>query len=116
MDLVVLYEDQDLIVLDKPAGLVVHPAPGHRTGTLVNGLLHHCGELAGAGGVLRPGIVHRLDRGTSGVMVAANGGSKVLHRVRRSQSMQKAFVLCVSRAVIYAVFKHGHPLTVMGKF
>lgn len=71
MDLVVLYEDQDLIVLDKPAGLVVHPAPGHRTGTLVNGLLHHCGELAGAGGVLRPGIVHRLDRGTSGVMVAA---------------------------------------------
>ncbi|MFO0689408.1 MAG: RluA family pseudouridine synthase [Myxococcota bacterium] len=70
--LVVLYEDRDLIVLDKPAGLVVHPAPGHPGGTLVNALLHHCrGELAGIGGVLRPGIVHRLDRGTSGVLVAA---------------------------------------------
>ena len=69
--LVVLHEDADLIVVDKPAGLVVHPAPGHPGGTLVNALLHHCGDLAGIGGVLRPGIVHRLDRGTSGVMVAA---------------------------------------------
>jgi 23S rRNA pseudouridine1911/1915/1917 synthase len=67
----VLFEDADLIVIDKPAGLVVHPAPGHAGGTLVNALLHHCGDLAGVGGVLRPGIVHRLDRGTSGVMVAA---------------------------------------------
>ena len=69
--LVVLYEDEDLIVIDKPAGMVVHPAPGHPKGTLVNALLHHCGDLAGIGGVLRPGIVHRLDRGTSGVLVAA---------------------------------------------
>ena len=69
--LVVLYEDADLIVIDKPPGLVVHPAPGHPSGTLVNALLHHCGDLAGIGGVLRPGIVHRLDRGTSGVLVAA---------------------------------------------
>lgn len=69
--LVVLHEDSDLIVIDKPAGLVVHPAPGHPSGTLVNALLHHCGDLAGIGGVLRPGIVHRLDRGTSGVLVAA---------------------------------------------
>lgn len=67
----VLFEDESLIVLDKPAGLVVHPAPGHPRGTLVNALLHHCGDLAGIGGVLRPGIVHRLDRGTSGVLVAA---------------------------------------------
>lgn len=67
----VLYEDDDLIVIDKPAGLVVHPAPGHPAGTLVNALLHHCGDLAGVGGVLRPGIVHRLDQGTSGVMVVA---------------------------------------------
>ena len=58
-------------MIDKPAGLVVHPAPGHPGGTLVNALLHHCGDLAGVGGVLRPGIVHRLDRGTSGVMVVA---------------------------------------------
>jgi 23S rRNA pseudouridine1911/1915/1917 synthase len=69
--LAVLYEDADLIVIDKPAGLVVHPAPGHASGTLVNALLHHCADLSGVGGVLRPGIVHRLDRGTSGVMVAA---------------------------------------------
>ena len=67
----VLYEDRDLVVVDKAAGMVVHPAPGHSTGTLVNALLHHCGDLAGIGGVLRPGIVHRLDRGTSGVIVAA---------------------------------------------
>jgi 23S rRNA pseudouridine1911/1915/1917 synthase len=69
--LTVLYEDEDLIAIDKPAGLVVHPAPGHPGGTLVNALLHHCRDLSGVGGVLRPGIVHRLDRGTSGVLVAA---------------------------------------------
>jgi 23S rRNA pseudouridine1911/1915/1917 synthase len=67
----VLYEDEDVIVVDKPAGLVVHPGPSHPSGTLVNALLHHCGDLAGIGGVLRPGIVHRLDRGTSGVLIAA---------------------------------------------
>ena len=67
----VLHEDADLIVIDKPAGLVVHPGPGHPSGTLVNALLHHCDDLSGIGGVMRPGIVHRLDRGTSGVMVAA---------------------------------------------
>lgn len=67
----VLFEDEDLIVLNKPAGLVVHPAPGHSTGTLVHALLHHCRDLSGIGGVERPGIVHRLDRGTSGVMVVA---------------------------------------------
>ncbi|MEN8182591.1 MAG: RluA family pseudouridine synthase [Myxococcota bacterium] len=69
--LAILHEDEDVIVIDKPAGLVVHPAPGHPRGTLVNALLHHCTDLAGIGGVLRPGIVHRLDRGTSGVLVAA---------------------------------------------
>jgi 23S rRNA pseudouridine1911/1915/1917 synthase len=69
--LAVLYEDDDLIVVDKPAGMVVHPGAGHPTGTLVNALLHHCGTLAGVGGVLRPGIVHRLDIGTSGVLVVA---------------------------------------------
>jgi 23S rRNA pseudouridine1911/1915/1917 synthase len=68
--LAILYEDADLIVIDKPAGLVVHPAPGHARGTLVNALLFHCTDLSGIGGVLRPGIVHRLDKDTSGVMVA----------------------------------------------
>lgn len=70
--LTVLFEDADLIVIDKPAGMAVHPAPGNETGTLVNALLHHCGAtLSGIGGVARPGIVHRLDKDTSGVMVAA---------------------------------------------
>lgn len=67
----VLFEDAHLIVVDKQAGLVVHPAPGHPDGTLVNALLHHCKDLAGVGGELRPGIVHRLDKLTTGVMVAA---------------------------------------------
>ncbi len=67
----VLHEDADLIVINKPAGLVVHPAPGHAGGTLVNALLHHCKELSGIGGVERPGIVHRLDKETSGCLVAA---------------------------------------------
>ncbi|MGE0546885.1 MAG: RluA family pseudouridine synthase [Kofleriaceae bacterium] len=66
----VMYEDAELIVIDKPAGMVVHPAPGHASGTLVNALLHHCRDLAGIGGVARPGIVHRLDKDTTGVMVA----------------------------------------------
>ena len=66
----ILFEDSDLIVIDKPAGLVVHPAVGHASGTLVNALLFHCKDLSGIGGVLRPGIVHRLDKDTSGVMVA----------------------------------------------
>ena len=70
--LTILHEDEYLIVIDKPAGLVVHPAPGNATGTLVNALIAHCGDsLAGIGGVRRPGIVHRLDKDTSGVMVAA---------------------------------------------
>jgi 23S rRNA pseudouridine1911/1915/1917 synthase len=68
--LVVLYEDAEIIVIDKPAGLVVHPAAGHASGTLVNALLFHCKDLSGIGGALRPGIVHRLDKDTSGVMVA----------------------------------------------
>ena len=68
----ILFEDQYLIVIDKPAGMVVHPAPGNEDGTLVNALIHHCGDsLRGIGGVKRPGIVHRLDKDTSGVMVAA---------------------------------------------
>ena len=72
LSLNVLYEDADLIVIDKPAGMAAHPAPGSQTGTLVNALLHHCGaSLSGIGGVARPGIVHRLDKDTSGVMVAA---------------------------------------------
>ena len=67
----IVYQDEDIAVLNKPAGLVVHPAPGHRRGTLVHALLHHLTDLSGIGGVLRPGIVHRLDRDTSGLMLIA---------------------------------------------
>ncbi len=67
----IIYEDQDLLVIDKPAGMVVHPAAGNYHGTLVNALLFHCRDLSGIGGVMRPGIVHRLDKGTSGLMVVA---------------------------------------------
>jgi 23S rRNA pseudouridine1911/1915/1917 synthase len=69
--LTIIYEDAALLVVDKPAGMVVHPAAGHPGGTLVNALLHHCRDLSGIGGVLRPGIVHRLDKGTSGLLVVA---------------------------------------------
>ena len=79
MRLSILYEDADLIVIDKPAGLVVHPAPGNEDGTLVNALLAHCGDsLSGIGGERRPGIVHRLDKDTTGVMVAAKSQAAML--------------------------------------
>jgi 23S rRNA pseudouridine1911/1915/1917 synthase len=71
LPLSILHDDADIVVIDKPAGMVVHPAAGHARGTLVNALLHHIGDLSGVGGMERPGIVHRLDRGTSGVMVIA---------------------------------------------
>lgn len=71
LPLPILYQDEDVIVVDKPAGMVVHPAAGHASGTLVNALLHHVDDLSGIGGERRPGIVHRLDRGTSGLMVVA---------------------------------------------
>ena len=72
MELEIAYEDEDVLVINKPKGLVVHPAPGHPDGTLVNALLHHCGDsLSGIGGELRPGIVHRIDRDTSGLIIAA---------------------------------------------
>ncbi len=72
MELDIVYEDGDILVVNKPQGMVVHPAPGHTTGTLVNGLLYHCGDsLSGVGGVKRPGIVHRIDRDTSGLLCIA---------------------------------------------
>ncbi|MGI9590201.1 MAG: pseudouridine synthase, partial [Myxococcota bacterium] len=93
IELTVLYEDSDLIVIDKPAGMVVHPAPGHPSGTLVNALLHHCHDLAGVGGVSRPGIVHRLDRGTSGVMVAAkhDAAHQALAEQFRDHSIEREY-------------------------
>ncbi|MCF0106402.1 MAG: RluA family pseudouridine synthase [Holdemanella sp.] len=69
MELDIVYEDHDVIVINKPKGMVVHPAPGHYSGTLVNGLLYHCNDLSGINGVMRPGIVHRIDKDTSGLLV-----------------------------------------------
>ena len=80
----IVYEDDDLIVINKPAGLVVHPGAGHASGTLVNALIAHCGDsLSGIGGVARPGIVHRLDKDTSGLMVVAK--TDQAHRVLAKQ-------------------------------
>jgi 23S rRNA pseudouridine1911/1915/1917 synthase len=95
--LCVLYEDEDIVVVDKPAGLVVHPAPGHPGGTLVNALLHRCTGLSGVGDVLRPGIVHRLDRGTSGVLVVAKHDAA--HR-RLAQQFHDHSVERVYRALV----------------
>ena len=89
--LVVAYEDRDLIVIDKPAGLVVHPAPGHREHTLVNALIAHCGaSLSGIGGVRRPGIVHRLDKDTSGLMLVAK--SDAAHRALAADIARRSVV------------------------
>ena len=95
--LAILYEDADLIVLNKPAGLVVHPAPGHAADTLVNALLHHCGDLQGIGGELRPGIVHRLDKDTSGVLVVAKNEAAVAALVAQFSShfVQKEYLALV---------------------
>ena len=71
MDLNIIYEDKDIVVVNKDKGIVVHPAPGNYTGTLVNGLLYHCKDLSGINGVIRPGIVHRIDKDTSGILVIA---------------------------------------------
>lgn len=71
IDLNIVYEDSDVIVINKPKNMVVHPAPGNYTGTLVNGLLYHCKDLSGINGVIRPGIVHRIDKDTTGILVIA---------------------------------------------
>jgi len=93
----VLYEDADLIVVNKAAGMVVHPGAGHSGGTLVNALLHHVDDLSGVGGELRPGIVHRLDRGTSGVMVVAkhDRSHEELARQFHDREVEKEYITLV---------------------
>jgi 23S rRNA pseudouridine1911/1915/1917 synthase len=96
----VLYEDADVVVLDKAAGMVVHPGAGHRQGTLVNALLHHVVDLQGVGGELRPGIVHRLDKDTSGVMVVAKTAQAlaVLQRAFAARDVEKVYLAIVAGA------------------
>jgi 23S rRNA pseudouridine1911/1915/1917 synthase len=90
----ILFNDADVVVLNKPAGMVVHPAAGNATGTLVNALLHHIKDLSGIGGEVRPGIVHRLDKGTSGVMVVAKNDDahKELARQFHDREVEKEYV------------------------
>jgi 23S rRNA pseudouridine1911/1915/1917 synthase len=93
----ILYEDDHVIVVNKQAGLVVHPAAGHFSGTLVNGLLYHCPDLGGIGGELRPGIVHRLDKDTSGILVVAKHDAvhTNLSRQFKSRKIQKQYLALV---------------------
>lgn len=93
----IVYEDRHLLVVDKPAGLVVHPAPGHAGGTLVNALLHHCHDLAGIGGELRPGIVHRIDKDTSGLLVVTKDDASHLHLARqfKAHSINRRYLALV---------------------
>ena len=93
----ILFQDRDVIVINKPAGMVVHPAAGHESGTLVNALLHHVTDLSGIGGELRPGIVHRLDKGTSGVMAIAKNDAahQELARQFHDREVEKEYVALV---------------------
>jgi len=98
----ILYEDDELLVVNKAPGMVVHPAPGHASGTLVNALTHHCPDLLGISGSLRPGIVHRLDRDTSGALVVAktNGSMHGLAAQFKSREVRKQYL-----ALVYGVMK-----------
>ena len=100
MDLEIVYEDADVLVVNKPRGMVVHPAPGHSTGTLVNGLMHHCKDLSGINGVARPGIVHRIDKDTSGLLMVAK--NDIAHEGLVNQLVDKS----VTRK--YTALVHGH--------
>jgi 23S rRNA pseudouridine1911/1915/1917 synthase len=104
LPLPILYQDADVIVVNKPAGMVVHPAAGHDSGTVVNALLHHVSDLSGIGGELRPGIVHRLDKGTSGVMVVAKNDAAhdALARQFHDREVDKEYV-----ALVWGVVQAG---------
>lgn len=97
----ILYEDKDIIVVNKPRGMVVHPAPGNTRGTLVNALLYHCGDLSGINGTLRPGIVHRLDKDTSGILVAAKNDAahRGLAAQIKAHSMKRVYLALVHGTV-----------------
>ncbi len=105
MDLEIFYEDSDVLVVNKPKGMVVHPAPGHTTGTLVNGLMAHCKDLSGINGVLRPGIVHRIDKDTSGLLMVAK--NDLAHEGLVNQLVAKT-VTRKYRAIVHGVIPHDY--------
>lgn len=100
LHLEIVYEDADVLVVNKPRGMVVHPAPGHLSGTLVNGLMYHCKDLSGINGVMRPGIVHRIDKDTSGLLMVAK--TDKAHESLVNQLVNKT----VTRK--YTALVHGH--------
>ncbi|MDA1676390.1 MULTISPECIES: RluA family pseudouridine synthase [unclassified Bacillus cereus group] len=103
MNLEIYYEDADVLVVNKPRGMVVHPAPGHTSGTLVNGLMHHCTDLSGINGVMRPGIVHRIDKDTSGLLMVAK--NDVAHESLVNQLVAKT-VTRRYKAIVHGVIPH----------
>jgi 23S rRNA pseudouridine1911/1915/1917 synthase len=103
MDLEIYYEDRDVLVVNKPRGMVVHPAPGHVTGTLVNGLMYHCQDLSGINGVMRPGIVHRIDKDTSGLLMVAK--NDMAHESLVNQLVAKT-VTRRYKAIVHGVIAH----------
>ncbi|KMQ07680.1 pseudouridine synthase [Bacillus cereus] len=103
MSLEIYYEDADVLVVNKPRGMVVHPAPGHTSGTLVNGLMHHCTDLSGINGVMRPGIVHRIDKDTSGLLMVAK--NDMAHESLVNQLVAKT-VTRRYKAIVHGVIPH----------
>ncbi|MED0864816.1 RluA family pseudouridine synthase [Bacillus safensis] len=103
MDLDIYYEDADVLVVNKPRGMVVHPAPGHVSGTLVNGLMAHCKDLSGINGVMRPGIVHRIDKDTSGLLMVAK--NDMAHESLVNQLVAKT-VTRKYTAVVHGIIQH----------
>jgi len=101
VDLAIVFEDEHVLVVDKPAGMVVHPAAGNPSGTLVNALLAHCRDLAGIGGELRPGIVHRLDKDTSGLLVVAktDRAHRALAAAFAARRVEKTYLALVAKTV-----------------
>lgn len=98
----IIFEDEDIVVVNKASGIVVHPSPGHNSGSLVNALLFHCKNLSGINGVLRPGIVHRLDKDTSGVIVAAKNdmAHRELSRQFKDREVKKTYLAIVNGDVV----------------
>lgn len=105
MDLDIYYEDSDVLVVNKPKGMVVHPAPGHLSGTLVNGLMAHCKDLSGITGVLRPGIVHRIDKDTSGLLMVAK--NDMAHESLVNQLVNKT-VVRKYKAIVHGNIPHDY--------
>lgn len=103
MPLDIVYEDSDVVVVNKPRGLVVHPAPGHYSGTLVNGLLAHCKDLSGINGVLRPGIVHRIDKDTSGLLMVAKNDKA---HMGLAEQLKEHTVNRTYLAIVHGVIQH----------